>query len=347
MPAPLPLISAILRCALAFFRSRNEQAIAELALRQQLATYALATTRPRLTTLDRAFWVALFRFWPHWRDTLVIVKPDTVIRWHRKGFRLYWPAISRRGPGRPPIPEELKALIHRLASENNWRARKIHAELKKLGFTVSLPTVSRYLPKRAPDLGLQQRWMTFLRNHRDGITAMDFFVVPTIAFRLLYVWFVIDHGRRRIVHFDVTTNPTPPWVIQQLREAFPYDSAPKYLIYDNDSIFSHDVTEAIKSFGTRPKRTAFRSPWQNGVAERWVGSCKREVIDHVIVLNEDHLRRLLRDYVTYYNAERVHTVLGDSPHGRPIEARPSPDAKVAGLPRVGGLHHRYVWREAA
>jgi putative transposase len=270
--ALLPLISALLRCALGFFRKRNEQAIVELALRQQLATYACEKTRPKLTPVDRAFWVALFRFWPRWEDTLVIVKPDTVIRWHRKGFRLYWRSISKRGPGRPPISEELQTLIRRLACENGWRARKIQAELEKLGFTVGLATVSRYLPTRAPDSGKQQRWMTFLRNHKHGITAMDFFVVPTVGFRLLYVWFIIDHGRRRIIHFDVTENPTSQWVIQQLREAFPYDSAPKYLIYDNDSIFSHDVTEAIKSFGTRPKRTSFRSPWQNGYASHCTSS---------------------------------------------------------------------------
>jgi hypothetical protein len=241
----LLLISVLLRCCAAFFRSRNQQAVVELALRQQLATYAQTGSKPRLTPLDRAFWVVLFRFWSHWRDTLVIVKPDTVIRWHRKGFRLYWRAISKRGPGRPPIPEELKVLIRRLADENGWRARKIQGELEKLGFTVGLATISRYLPKRAPSPGTQQRWMTFLRNHKHGITAMDFFVVPTVGFRLLYVWFIIDHGRRRIIHFDVTANPTAPWVIQQLREAFPYDSAPKYLIYDNDSIFSDDVAEAI------------------------------------------------------------------------------------------------------
>ncbi len=236
MPAPLPLISALLHCALAFFRSRTEQAIVEAALRQQLATYALEKTRPRLTPFDRAFWVALFRFWPYWRATLVIVKPDTVIRWHRKGFRLYWRLISKRGPGRPPISEELQALIRRLANENNWRARKIQAELKKLGFTIGLAAVSRYLPKRAPDPGEQQRWMTFLRNHKHGITAMDFFVVPTVAFRLLYVWFIIDHGRRRIIHFNVTANPTASWVIQQLREAFPYDSAPKGSVKINLSL---------------------------------------------------------------------------------------------------------------
>ena len=181
---------------------------------------------------------------------------------------LYWRAISRRGPGRPPISAALKALIRRLATENNWRARKIHAELKKLGFSISLPTVSSYLPKRAPNPGAQQRWMTFLRNHKHGITAMDFFVVPTVRFRLLYVWFIINHGRRRIIHSGVTANPTAPWVIQQLREAFPSDSAPKYLICDSDSIFSDDVTESIKSFGIRPRRTALQSPWQNGTAER-------------------------------------------------------------------------------
>jgi transposase InsO family protein len=347
MRALLPLISALLRCALAFFRRRNDQAIVELALRQQLATYAQQKKRPRLTPLDRAFWVALFRFWPHWRDTLVIVKPDTVIRWHRKGFRLYWRAISKRGPGRPPLPGEVQALIRRLADENNWRARKIQAELKKLGFTVGLATVSRYLPKRAPDPGKQQRWMAFLRNHKDGITAMDFFVLPTVGFRLLYVWFIIDHGRRRIIHFDVTANPTAPWVIQQLREAFPCDSALKYLIYDNDCIFSDNVTEAIKSFGVKPKRTAFQSPWQNGTAERWVGSARREMLDHVIVLNEQHLHRLLRDYIAYYNDERVHTRLRDAPKHRPVEVRPSSTARLVGLPRVGGLHHRYVWKTAA
>jgi transposase InsO family protein len=176
---------------------------------------------------------------------------------------------------------------------------------------------------------------------------MDFFVVPTVRFRLLYVWFVIDHGRRRIIHFNVTTNPTAQWVIQQLREAFPCESAPGYLIYDDDSIFSDKVTEAIEQFQVRPKRTAYRSPWQNGTAERWVGSARRELLDHVIVFDEPHLRRLLRDYVVYYNAERVHTELRDAPTGRPKETRPSPDAEIAGLPRVGGLHHRYVWRQAA
>ncbi len=360
--SPPPLHSALLHCGAAFFRSRNQQAVVELALRQQFATYAQTGSKPRLTPLDRAFRVALFRFWPRWRDTLVIVKPDTVVRWHRKGFRLHWRSISKRGPGRPPISEEVQTLIRRLASENNWRARKVQAELEKLGFVVSLATVSRYLPQRRPDDGQRQRWTTFLRNHNDVIAGMDFFVVPTIRFRLLYVWFVIDHGRRRILHFNVTAHPTAPWVIQQLREAFSDETAPRYLIYDNDSrptqsqalgklrlpaIFSERVTESIEHFRVQPKRTADRSPWQNGTAERWIGSARRERLDHVIIFNEPHLRRLLRNSVDYYNADRVHTELRDSPAGRQIERRPSVDAVVIGLPRVGGLHHRYIWREAA
>ena len=343
----LSFVTLLVFSGLAFLRGRREQVIVEVALRQQLATYARQRSKPRLTPLDRAFWVALSRLWPRWKEALVIVQPDTVVRWHRKGFRLYWRTLSKCGPGRPPISEEMQALIRRLANENGWRARKIQAELEKLGFAVSLATVSRYLPRREPDDSQRQRWITFLRNHKDVIAGMDFFVVPTVGFRLLYVWFVIDHGRRRILHFNVTMNPTAQWVIQQLRESFPGDSASRYLIFDNDSIFSGEVSRSIRSLGITPKRTAYRSPWQNGTAERWVGSCKREILDHVIVFNEDHLRRLLRGYVTYYNKERVHTRLRDAPVGRAVEARPSSSAKVVGLPRVGGLHHRYIWQEAA
>ena len=255
--------------------------------------------------------------------------------------------ISTPGPGRPPISTEVQELIVRMATENRWRARKIQAELMKLGIRVSLATVSRYVPKTKPDATQQQGWMTFLRNHKDVIAGMDFFVVPTVRFRLLYVWFAIDHGRRRILHFNITANPSARWVIQQLRETFPDESSHRFLIYDNDAIFSPAVTGAIKSFEIDPKRTAFRSPWQNGIAERVVGSVRRELLDHVVVLNEDHLRRLLREYVGYYNNERVHTSIGDSPVGRLEEPRPSKSSKVVGLPRVSGLHHRYRWREAA
>jgi transposase InsO family protein len=241
----------------------------------------------------------------------------------------------------------VRELVHRLALENGWRARKIRGELAKLGFTIGLATISRYLPKRSPDPGQRQRWVTFLRNHKDAIAAMDFCIVPTVSFQPLHVWFVIDHGRRRLIHFNVTTNPSARWVIQQLGEVFPSERTPRYLLLDRDSIFSAEVAAAIRSFGIDPVRTAYRGPWQNPTAERWLGTCHRELLDHVIVCGEPHLRRLLSDYVAYYNSERVHTGLGDSPDGRTIEARPSPTGRVVGLPRAGGLHHRYVWAEAA
>jgi putative transposase len=251
------------------------------------------------------------------------------------------------GPGRPSISEETKALIIRMATENCWSARKIQAELMKLGIRVSLATVSRYVPKKERDPTQQQRWMTFLRNHKEVIAGMDFFVVPTVRFRLLYVWFAIDHGRRRILHFNVTENPSAAWVIQQLRETFPDEPIHRFMIYDNDAIFSRSVTSAIKSFEIDPKRTAFQSPWQNGTAERVVGTVRHELLDHVVVFNEDHLRRLLCEYVDYYNNERVHTSISDAPVIRPVESRPSEHAEIVGVPRVGGLHHRYRWREAA
>ncbi|MCB9725555.1 MAG: transposase [Spirochaetaceae bacterium] len=343
----LNLVTIALPCVPAFFRSRSQQALVELDLRQQLATFAEKGRPPRLTPTDWGFWVMLSRMWSGWKEILVIVQPDTVVRWHRKGFRLYWHAISKPGPGRPPIAAEVRALIRRLANENGWRARKVQAELEKLGICIGLSTVSRYLPKRHSDRAQRQRWNTFLRNHRHDIAAMGFLVVPTAGFRLLYAWFVIGHDRREILQFGVTEHPTSSWIRQQLREAFPHDTSPRFLIFDNASIFSDRVTEAIRNLGVEPRRTAFRSPRQNGVAERWVGSVRRELLDHVIVLNENHLRRLLREYVDYYNADRVHTELRDAPDGRAVQCRPSPKARIIGVPKVGGLHHRYEWQDAA
>ena len=343
----LRYVSIVFATLPSLFRSRREQTIVELALRQQLAVYSHKYPRPHLASIDRAFWVALSRFWPRWKNALLIVKPETVVSWHRKGFRLYWRSISKRVPGRPPISPELRDLIRRLARENPWRARKIQAELEKLGFNVSLATVSRYLPKRTQCDDQHQRWMTFLRNHRDLIAAMDFVVIPTVRFKLLYLWFTVEHGRREILHFNVTEHPTAAWVGQQLREAFSGDSGTRFLIHDNDSIFADQVVMAIGKLGIESRPTALRSPWQNGLAERWAGTVRRELLDHVIVLDEDHLRRLLREYVGYYNSDRVHTRLRDAPKHRAVETRPSSDAKVLGMPRVGGLHHRYSWSEAA
>ena len=234
-----------------------------------------------------------------------------------------------------------------MAEENHWGAPRIHGELLMLGFDVSERSVSRYLRRIKKRPEARQNWKTFLENHREVLAAMDFFTVPTASFRVLYVWFVVLHSRREIVHFNITDQPYPEWVIQQLRESFPYETAPKYLIFDRDSIFSPHVVNTVKTFDTEPVRTAFKSPWQNGVAERWVGNVRRDLLDHVIVWNEDHLRRLIREYVNYYHNDRTHYSLGkETPFRREKTSKPSSTAKVVALPRIGGLHHRYDWQEA-
>jgi transposase InsO family protein len=239
-------------------------------------------------------------------------------------------------------------LIRRLATENpTWGAPRVHGELRMLGVDISERTVSRWMPRRPPRPEATQRWMTFLRNHRDAIAAMDFFVVPTIAFRVLYVWFAIEHGRRQIVHFHVTDQPDAAWVAQQLREAFPFDTAPHHLVFDRDGTFSAQVGATVKSLGTTPTRTSPRSPWQNGVAERWIGSVRRELLEHVVVFHDRHLLRLLRAYVAYYHDDRTHLGLAKStPANRPPQVQPG-GAQIVALPRLGGLHHRYEWRVAA
>ena len=322
-----------------------------VALRQQLATFRQKTPRPRLTGADRAFWVMLRSVWSKWSNALVIVSPGTVMRWHRKGFRLYWDALSRKGrrPGRPRKDLEIRDLIRRIAAENpTWGAPKVHAELLKLGFEVAERTVSRYLPRRSPNPDKIKQWMTFLQNHRHAIAAMDLFTIPLATFRVPYALVIIHHGRRVLLHVHVSFNPTAQWVVHQLREAFPFDTTPKYLIFDRDSIFSAYVVATVKSFGIKPVRTSYRSPWQNGVIERWIGSCRRELLDHVIIFNERHALKLLREYVAYYNTDRCHYALAkDAPHPRPVQRRTSDAAHVVALPRVGGLHHRYEWRDAA
>jgi transposase InsO family protein len=250
-------------------------------------------------------------------------------------------AQSRRG--QKADKQEIRELIFRMAAENpTWGAPRIHGELKMLGFVISERTVLRWMQRtpRQPDRA--QLWKTFLANHRDAIAAMDFFTVPTLTFGVLYCFVVIAHDRRRILHLDATQHPTSAWASQQLRNAFPYDCAPKYLIFDRASNFEGDVIDTIKSFGIQPKRTSFKSPWQNGVAERFVGSCRRELLDHVIVLNEQHLKRLMRDYVRYYHDDRTHLGLAkETPGNRPAEKSAGPSCSVIPQPRLGGLHHRY------
>jgi putative transposase len=255
--------------------------IENLVLRQQLSTL-LQKRRPRIGPVDRAFWVVLRRMWARWCDAVVIVKPETVIGWHRAGFALYWRWLSKRkrSPGRAAVGREVRDLVRRMAHENGWGAPRIHGELLKLGLKVSERTVSRYMQRLGRSPERRQSWLTFLRNHREVIAAMDFFTVPTATFRLLYVWFAIRHSRREIVHWSVTESPTPPWVVQQLREAFPFDDTggrSKYRGLDRDTIFSAAVVAAIESMGLEPTRTSYQSPWQNGVAERFVGRVRRDL----------------------------------------------------------------------
>jgi hypothetical protein len=340
---------ALLAAVRVFFRSRHDTAIEILALRQQISVLKRKRPRPRLHQLDRLFWTILRRVWSRWAAVLVVVKPETVVGWHRAGFQLFWRWRSRARGGRPRTTAEIRALIQRMAHDNlNWGAPKIHGELKKLGFEVSERTVARYLRgvRRRGDPG--RRWLAFLQNHREVIVAFDFFTVPTLTFKLLYCFFVIEHGRRRVLHFRVTQHPTAEWVVQQLRETFPEAGRYRYVILDRDSKFDAGVITFLKATGLDPKRTSIQSPWQNGVAERWVGSCRRELLDHVIPLNERHLRRLAGDYIGYYHADRIHGGLGkDTPNRRPVEKRPSLEATVVSSPRVGGLHHRYSWQQAA
>ena len=332
-----------------FFRTRQDNAIEILALRQQLAVLKRKRPRPRLHPLDRLFWTGLRRVWSRWAEVLVIAKPQTVVGWHRAGFRLFWRWRSRARGGRPKTTAEIRALIRRLAQENpSWGAPKIHGELQKLGFVISERNVARYLRCIRRRGGSGQSWLTFLTNNREVIVAFDFFTVPTVTFRLLYCFFVIEHDRRKILHYNVTSHPNAEWVVQQLRETFPEADPYRYVLLDRDAKFNADVVDFLKATGLKPKRTSIASPWQNGIAERWVGSCRRELLDHVIPLNERHLRRLLREYVDYFEQDRIHDALDkDTPPRRPVEKKPCPEATVISSPRLGGLHHRYSWREAA
>jgi transposase InsO family protein len=274
-------------------------ALENLALRQQLAVFKRKCPRPRLRRTDRFFWVWLSRSWKDWRRALVIVRPETVVAWHRKGVRLYWSWISRQKSGRPEASPTIRALILKMAAANPlWGAPRIHGELLKLGIPISERTVSRLLPrKRRPP---SQTWKAFLDNHLNQLVSIDFFTVPTATFRVLFVVVVLAHRRRRVVHFNVTEHPTAAWTAQQILEAFPEDTAPRFLIRDRDQIYGECFRNRLRDMDITEVLTAPRSPWQNPFAERLVGSIRRECLDRMIVLGEKHLRRILRSYFDYY-----------------------------------------------
>src|ERR1700752_4968323 len=321
------------------FKSRLRLEAENAALRHQLMVLRRRLQgRVRLTNHDRWFFIQLYRWFPSILKVLTIIRPDTLVRWHRAGFRGYWPWKSRRRGGRPPVETELRALIRRMSIENPlWGAPRIHGELLKLGFEVAQSSVAKYMVKRPGPPS--QGWRTFLLNHAPDIAAMDLFVVPTIGFDLLYAFVIVRLGRRELIWINVTANPTAEWVVRQITEAFPWNEAPRYMIRDRDRIYGAVVTRRLRAMGIRDKPTAPASPWQNGVAERLVGSIRRERVDHMIVSGEERLRRNLIPYAAYDNSVRTHRSLHkDAPIFRPIQQTEIISSRAI----LGGLHHHYA-----
>ena len=308
-------------------------------LRQQINV--LRRTAPKklsFCAVDRMIFVGLYRMFPKIRDALAIVKPDTLVRWHRAGFRSYWRWKSRRRGGRPIVPVEIRRLIREMSIANPlWGAPRIHGELLKLGIDIGQTSVAKYMARRRGPPS--QGWKTFLNNHADGIAAMDLFVVPTISFRLLYGLLIMGHGRRQILWFGVTSHPTAEWMANQLTEACGWEQAPRYLIRDRDGVFGELFVRRLRSMGIRDRPTSPRSPWQNGFAERLIGSIRRECLDHVVVFGERHLRHVLLSYMKYYNEVRTHLSLEkDTPVSRAVERT----GHILCRPVLGGLHHQYI-----
>jgi transposase InsO family protein len=319
--------------------SRASREAEILVLRQQLLILnRKSRKRVRLRNIDRLILVWLYRIFPSVLDAIAVVKPETVIRWHRRGFQAYWHWKSRRLGGRPKIHREIRDLIRRMSRENPlWGAPRIHGELLMLGMDVAESTVGRYMVRtgRPPSQG----WKKFLRNHAAGIASIDLFVVRTISFKLLYGLVILRHARRQMVTIGVTTNPTAEWIANQLTDSFPWDEAPQHLIRDRDGAYGSAYIRRVHAMGIRDHPTAPRSPWQNGHVERLIGSIRRECIDHLIVIGEAHLRRVLKAYASYYNEVRTHLSLKkDAPHSRSAQSV----GAIAALPVLGGLHHQYV-----
>jgi len=337
----ITLLLHLLRLVPFLLGGHRQLALEKLALRQQLAVYKRAISRPPLRRTDRLFWIGLARIWTGWRQALVIVTPATVLQWQRRRFREYWTRLSRPSSGgRPQVHPEIQTLIIRMAVANPlWGAPRIHGELLKLGINVAERTVSRLMPKRRPRPS--QTWRTFLANHVRDLVSPDFFTVPTARLRVLFVLIVLAHHRRRVIHFNVTEHPTAHWIAQQIVDAFPNDGAPLYLLRDRDGVYGHVFQQRVEGMGIAELLTAPQSPWQNPFAERLIGSVRRECLNHILVLSERHLRRILIRYFAYYHRTRTHLSLDkDAPDVRRVEL---PNAgRIVAIPEVGGLHHRYV-----
>jgi transposase InsO family protein len=321
------------------FKSKLRLEAENAVLRHQLIVLRRSLHgRVRLTNHDRWFFIQLYRWFPSILQAFTIIRPETLLRWHRAGFRFYWRWRSRPLGGRPPIDMELRVLIRRMSVENPlWGAPRIHGELLKLGFEVAQSSVAKYMVKRRGPPS--QRWRTFLCNHAPDIAAMDLFVVPTIGFDLLYAFVIVRLDRRDLVWINVTATPTAEWVARQITEAFPWNEAPRYMIRDRDRIYGSVVTRRLRAMGIRDRPITPASPRQNAFAERLIGSIRRECVDHVIVLGEAHLRRILKCYADYYNNFRTHRSLNkDAPVSRPVQRIGSIKSHAI----LGGLHHHYA-----
>ena len=297
------------------FRSRASLEAENMILRHQLnVLQRKSSKRPTFGMLDRLIFAGLYRLAPKVLGALAIVKPETVIKWHRAGFRSYWRWKSRRRGGRPTVAPEIRKLIREMSIANSlWGAPRIHGELLKLGIDIGQTSVAKYMARRRDPPS--QGWRTFLRNHADGIAAMDLFVVPTISFRLLYGLLIVGHGRRQILWFGVTAHPTAEWIANQITEACAWEQAPRYLIRDRDGAYGEVFIRRLRSMGIRDRPTSPRSPWENGYAERLIGSIRRECLDHVVVFSERHLRHLLLSYMKYHNGARTHLSLENDMSG--------------------------------
>jgi transposase InsO family protein len=334
----IEFLSLVAHILVSPFKTRARLEAEIILLRHQVnVLHRRLPSKPKLTVADRLLFVWLYRLFPSVLAAIAIVQPETIIRWHRTGFRLYWRWKSRSRGGRPKVPMEIQRLIREMSLANRlWGAPRIHGELLKLGIEVAQSTVAKYMVRRGR--GPSQTWKTFLRNHSAGVAAMDFLVVPTIGFRLLFVLVILKHQRRRLISLSVTANPTAEWIARQITDAFPWNEAPDYLIRDRDASYGHAVTRRLAAMGIRDHPTAPRSPWQNGHAERLIGSIRRECLDHIVVFGEAHLRRILRAYGDYYNNIRTHlAVAKDVPLLRPIQRF----GEIAARPVLGGLHHQY------
>jgi putative transposase len=333
-----------IRFLILVFSGHKHVALENIALRHQLAVFTREKKRLRLRDRDRLFWIALKKVWKDWRSALEFVQPETVIGWQRQRFKRYWRRLSQpRRSGRPRLTLEIRKLIQTMVAANPiWGAPRIHGELLKLGFEISERTVSRLMPKdRKPN----QTWLTFLRNHVGQLVSIDFFTVATIRLRVLYVFIVLAHDRRRVIHFNITEHPTAVWAAQQIIEAFPDDRAPRFMVRDRDGIYGESFRSRVEGMNIEEIRIAPKSPWQNCYVERVIGSIRRECINHVIVLNDNHLRRLLKDYFRYYHESRTHLSLNkDAPECRVIQSNKAD--RIVQIPQVGGLHHRYERRAA-